>query len=165
MDYGLMPGRYPGVIEQYEAETRLCRVKIDGLTDGADTLPLAEIEYPIGDKSKHGAYPTEIEILPGDLVWVAFIGGDSRYPIVTGYRNPRQGNVVDWRRWHQVNIELLADQLLRLIAGSSVQIEAGQEVTITAPLTRIIGNLQVVGNVHATGSIIDTTGNTNHHSH
>jgi len=30
---------------------------------------------------------------------------------------------------------------------------------------RLIGDLKVQGNIHATGSIIDDSGNTNHHSH
>jgi len=29
----------------------------------------------------------------------------------------------------------------------------------------LVGNLEVEGNIHATGSIIDEDGNTNHHSH
>lgn len=37
-------------------------------------------------------------------------------------------------------------------------------VKITGPVT-IIGNLEVDGNIHATGTIIDDAGNTNHHSH
>lgn len=30
---------------------------------------------------------------------------------------------------------------------------------------RLVGNLEVEGNIHATGTIIDDSGNTNHHSH
>jgi hypothetical protein len=82
-------------------------------------MPLAEIEYPLGDKSRSGANATEIEITAGDTVWIAFIGGDPRYPIVTGYRNPQAGNAVAWRRWHHKNIELIADETLRLVVGSS----------------------------------------------
>jgi phage gp45-like len=38
--------------------------------------------------------------------------------------------------------------------------------TINAPNgVTINGDLQVNGNIHASGSIIDTTGNTNHHGH
>lgn len=89
MEYGLMHGRYPAIVRTYDQARRTCRIDIPGLTDGGDTLPEAEIEYPIGDKSRSGAFATEIEILPGDTVWVAFIGGDPRYPIITGYRNPQ----------------------------------------------------------------------------
>ncbi len=104
-----LDGRYPAVVDSYDADQRLCRVSIPGITTGADVLPLAEIEYPVGDKASHGEYATEIEMLVGSLVWVAFIGGDARYPIITGGRNPRTGNDTEWRRYHHANIELVAD--------------------------------------------------------
>ena len=131
-DYGTMPGRYPATVKSYDAARRTCRVEIPGLTDGGDVLPEAEIEYPIGDKSKAGGQSTEVEVLPGDTVWVAFIGGDARYPIITGWRNPQAGNSTGWRRFHQANIELLADAVMRLIAGGDVLIQAGGKLTIRA---------------------------------
>ncbi len=140
MEYGLMPGRYPAIVKTYNQARRTCRVEIPGLTDGGDVLPEAEIEYPIGDKSRAGQYETEIEILAGDTVWVSFIGGDPRYPIITGYRNPQAGNSVDWRRWHHKNIEHIADQLMIELAGGDIrnktgathQIEAAENVLIRA---------------------------------
>ena len=39
------------------------------------------------------------------------------------------------------------------------------EVEIHATKVTIVGNLEVAGNIHATGAIIDEGGNTNHHSH
>lgn len=116
---GNFAGRYPAVVKEYDQETRTCRVEIPGLTDGADVLPLAEIEYPIGDKSAAGDYSTELEILEGDTVWIAFIGGDPRFPIITGYRNPQTGNSADWRRIHHANIEQVADETLHLQVGDS----------------------------------------------
>ena len=59
MEYGLMPGRYPAIVKTYSQARRTCRVEIPGLTDGGDVLPEAEIEYPIGDKSRAGANTTE----------------------------------------------------------------------------------------------------------
>ncbi|MFT5871106.1 MAG: phage baseplate assembly protein gpV [Clostridium sp.] len=38
-------------------------------------------------------------------------------------------------------------------------------LTIKAENIVIDGNLEVSGNIHSTGSIVDVTGNTNHHSH
>jgi len=38
-------------------------------------------------------------------------------------------------------------------------------ITITAPEINITGNMNVQGNIHATGTIIDEGGNTNHHQH
>jgi len=132
MEYGIMPGRYPAIVKSYSQAKRTCRVEIPGLTDGGDVMPEAEIEYPIGDKSKAGAHSTEIEIVPGDTVWVAFIGGDPRYPIITGWRNPQTGNSTDWRRWHHANMELLADTLMKLIAGGNFLIKSGATITVEA---------------------------------
>lgn len=114
-----MPGRYPAIVKSYNPTRRTCRVEIPGLTEGGDVLPEAEIEYPIGEKSRAGTNPTEIEITPGDTVWVAFIGGDARYPIITGWRNPQAGNSAGWRRFHHANMELLADGTLRIAVGGS----------------------------------------------
>jgi hypothetical protein len=133
MEYGLMPGRYPAIVKTYNQARRTCRVEIPGLTDGGDVLPEAEIEYPIGDKSRAGTNTTEIEITPGDTVWVAFIGGDPRYPIITGYRNPQAGNSADWRRWHHANMELLADGTMRLAVGPSEIILTPSGIVINAP--------------------------------
>lgn len=132
MEYGIMPGRYPAIVKSYSQAKRTCRVEIPGLTDGGDVMPEAEIEYPIGDKSKSGVHSTEIEIIPGDTVWVAFIGGDPRYPIITGWRNPQTGNSTDWRRWHHANMELLADTLMKLIAGGNFLIKSGATITVEA---------------------------------
>lgn len=136
-DYGTMPGRYPGIVKSYDKNRRTCRIEIPGLTDGADVLPEAEIEYPIGDKSRTGDNATEIEITPGDTVWIAFIGGDPRYPIITGYRNPQSGNSIDWRRFHHANIEMTANGTLKLNAAT-LEINAAT-VTINGTNTTING--------------------------
>lgn len=138
MEYGLMPGRYPAIVKTYNQARRTCRVEIPGLTDGGDVLPEAEIEYQIGDKSRAGTNTTEIEITPGDTVWVAFIGGDPRYPIITGYRNPQAGNSADWRRWHHANIELIADAEMRLVVGGTSVVITPAGITITTPSLDII---------------------------
>ncbi len=138
MEYGLMPGRYPAIVKTYNQARRTCRIEIPGLTDGGDVLPEAEIEYPIGDKSRAGTNTTEIEITPGDTVWVAFIGGDPRYPIITGYRNPQSGNSADWRRWHHANIELIADAEMRLVVGGTSVVITPDGITITTPSLDII---------------------------
>lgn len=113
--YGDYSGRFPAVVREYDAEQRLCRVEIPGITDGAETFPNAEIEYPIGDRTR-GDLATEIEILSGDAVWVSFIGGDPRYPIITGWRLPRAGNEKGWRRWHHENVEILGESRIKIKA-------------------------------------------------
>lgn len=128
-----MPGKYPAFVRGYDAQKRTCRVEIPGLTDGGSLLPEAEIEYSIGDKSRSGDFATEIEMLAGDPVWIEFIGGDPRYPIITGYRNPQAGNSVDWRRWHHKNMELLATTLMKLIAGGDVLIKSDTKIILQAP--------------------------------
>jgi hypothetical protein len=130
------PGRYPATVRAYDGDSRTCRVEIPGVTDGGDMLPSAEIEYPIGDRSK-GQNPTEIEFLDGDPVWVAFIGGDERYPIITGYRNATAGNSVDWRRFHHENIELLAKDVANVIAGGDVLVKSGTKATINGPVIHL----------------------------
>lgn len=159
MDYGLMPGRYPAIVKSYNQARRTCRIEIPGLTDGGDVLPEAEIEYSIGDKSRAGANETEIEITPGDTVWVAFIGGDPRYPIITGYRNPQAGNSADWRRWHHKNMELLADALMNLIARGDVLIKSGSHVTVQAPSATVqADDTHVTGNLTVNGAIVGKGG-------
>lgn len=144
----LLPGRYPAIVKTYDQASRMCRVDIPGITDGGDVFPLAEIEYAIGDKSRAGSYETEIEILAGDTVWVAFIGGDPRYPIITGWRNPQAGNSVDWRRWHHKNIELLATELINHWAGTDDRIKAGNDLQFQAAvdaLTKAGQNVKIRG--------------------
>ena len=158
-DYGVMPGRYPAIVKTYDPARRTCRVEIPGLTDGGDVLPEAELEYPLGDKSRAGTHTTEIEVLPGDTVWVAFIGGDSRYPIITGWRNPQAGNSTGWRRFHHANVELLAEAVMRLIAGGDVLLQAGGTLTIKAPhvaieSTTLTHNGVNISETHVHGGIL-----------
>lgn len=144
-EYGFLPGRYPAVVKTYDQGSRACGVEIPGLTDGSDVLLNAEIEYPIGEKSRSGDYTTEIEILPGDTVWISFIGGDCRYPIITGWRNPKSGNSVDWRRWHHANMELIADGMLRINATT---VEINADNVIINGNTKITGDMLTHNNVN-----------------
>lgn len=161
-NYGQMPGRYPAIVQSYDPDRRTCRIEIPGITDGSDVFPEAEIEYPIGDKARSGSDGTEIEILPGDTIWIAFIGGDSRYPIITGYRNPQAGNSIDWRRFHHANIELTADGMMKLNADT-VEINA-TNVTVNGN-TSINGsslkhNGKNVGDTHTHGGVQSGPSNT-----
>jgi phage baseplate assembly protein gpV len=161
MDSGVFPGKYPAIVRHYDAESRLCRVEIPGITDSGDVLPLADIEYSIGDKSRQGAWETEIEILAGDTVWVTFIEGDSRYPLITGYRNPSIGNAVGHRRIHHANIDLTADSTLtitaaKIIISGSVEIH-GKTAIDGSALTH---NGKNVGSDHKHGGIQSGGSNT-----
>lgn len=140
-----LPARVPGIVRGYDPDTRMCPVEIPGITDGAVQLPLAEIEYPIGDKSANSAHNTEIEILAGDTVWLAFENGDPRYPIITGYRNPRSGNPSGTRRWHHANIEMVADTLMHFQAPNitmdtqTLTINASTQVIVNTPVAKFSG--------------------------
>lgn len=153
----MLPARIPGIVRSYLAASRECRVEIPGLTDGVDVLPLAEIEYPIGDKSKAGSHATEIEILPGDLVWLAFEGGDPRYPIITGFRNARSGNAIDWRRWHHTNIELTADNILR-VNCVRFEINASEMVDVKTPQAMFSEKVTSVGLLTYQGGLAGSGG-------
>lgn len=50
-------------------------------------------------------------------------------------------------------------------SNSTIEILSPKLIYIVCNEVRIKGNLEVEGNIHATGTIIDDSGNTNHHSH
>lgn len=134
MTLPVFPG-IPATITSYDAATRSCRVSIPGVTDGAEVMPLAMMLYGIGEKSAH----TDVRILAGDLVWVAFVNGDDRYPVIIGYRTKESSNAIDVRRLHHKNIELTADTDMILEAtDNQVTIKAGTKVRIEAPEVEVV---------------------------
>lgn len=145
-------GLYPAFVRFYDAEQRLARVEIPGITDGAELLPEAEFNYPFGDKSEH----TEIRVLVGDRVNVMFEGGDPRYPIIIGYRPKREGNDVGTRRWHHANIQAEADELLHLkakrvlITGLDTATIETKAATVNATNTATVTTAQAL--IEASGS-------------
>jgi hypothetical protein len=132
----------PGVVESFDEATKLARVRFDGALDGAEELPEAQLNYPIGDKSHH----TDIRMLPGDLVWLDFIGGDPRYPIILGYRPKETGNATGVRRMHHAKMEFVADSDM-LLSGASgtVTISAGTKIRLVAPEIELDGPTTVTG--------------------
>lgn len=136
----------PGFVESYDQATRLCRVRIPGVTDGAESMPLAMLSYAIGDKSEH----TEVRILPGDRVWLDFVNGDPRFPIITGFRPKETDNAIDWRRFHHQNIELQADTQVLIIAGGNVTVRA-PSITLDGP-TVVTGMLTYQAGITGFGS-------------
>lgn len=125
-------GTWPAVVDSYDADARMCRVSVPGITDGSSVLPLAEIKYPIGDRSD-AADPkdhTELRVLPGDMVYVEFLCGDPRFPLITGHRLKRAGNPTGWRRWRHENIEMTADGDMVLNARNLI-LKVGENMTTT----------------------------------
>jgi len=137
-------GKYPAIIKTYDAATRTARVEIPQITDGGDVLPEAEICYPLGDKSRDGT-PTEIEILSGDLVWVEFINGDQNHPLIVGYRCPKVGNSMGWRRFHHANVQVIADAEM-ILTAAKLTINVSGEVNINS--ASIKHNGVNIGNTH-----------------
>ena len=158
--------KYPAVVMSYDANTRLAKIKLEPLDDGADTQLDAELLYPLGDKSN-----TAIEVLAGDFVWVEFEQGDPRYPIIVGYRNKRIGNDDLTRRYHHHgNFEILADNLIKIKGNVKVIVESATveviatTVNVTASntnitsLVNITGNTSITGNLTVAGAISGTGG-------
>lgn len=153
-------GKYPAIVRGIDSAKRLYRVEIPSITDGAELLPLADVEYAIGDKSEH----TEVRVLVGDRVWVEFIGGDPRYPLITGYRAKNTGNEVGTRRWHHDNFQTDADGNYVVNAGTRITLNVGGTliniangvVTIDASQTNITGNVAIEGNLNV--AQVTTTG-------
>jgi phage baseplate assembly protein gpV len=158
--------KYPAVVMSYDANTRLAKIKLEPLDDGADTQLEAELLYPLGDKSN-----TAIEVLSGDFVWVEFEQGDPRYPIIVGYRNKRTGNDDLTRRYHHHgNFEILADNIIKIKGNVKVIVESATveviatTVNVTASntninsLVNITGNTSITGNLAVAGAISGTGG-------
>lgn len=141
-----LPSLWPGVVDSYDAQARTCKVSIPGITDGSSDLPTAVFNNPLGDR----AGDTEIRIIAGDTVWLMFEGGDPRFPIITGYRTPREGNPVDWRRWRHANIEMTAEGKMRLVA---TELEIVTTTTKITGETTITGKTSVAGDVETTGAL------------
>lgn len=152
----MMFGKYPAIVKAYDGNTRLAKVKIEPLDDGADTVLDAELLYPLGDKSN-----TAIEVLANDPVWVEFEAGDPRYPIIVGYRNKRTGNDDSTRRYHHHgSIEILADNTIKIKADVKVIVES-ETVEVIAPTVTVTGTTVTVNatNTNIT-SLVNITGNT-----
>jgi hypothetical protein len=109
-----MPGRYlPAFVASYEPGSGLARVRIPGLTDGAEVFPLAELCYPIGHRSED----SELLIRAGDRVWVDLINDDPRFPIIVGFRPMQTGNRVGVTRIEQDAVEIVATGNVQVLSA------------------------------------------------
>lgn len=150
----MFPSLTPGVIHSVDREARIVRVTIPGMTDGAEAMPEAQLFYPLGDVSEH----TEIRLQPGDRVWLAFVNGDPRFPVVVGYRPKESGNGTGWRRWRHDNVEVTADNLLRL-NGQTLEINAHVVINGTVTNNGVnIGATHDHGGVSRGGARTDAAG-------
>lgn len=122
----MLPNLLPAFVREVDRDRREIRVEVPPHTDGASEWPIAEMCYPIGDDSTN----TEIRVVVNMPVWVAFRGGDERYPIIMGHRPINTGNEVGTRRWNHDNFELNADIDYTLNAGQTVNIKAGTQILL-----------------------------------
>lgn len=156
--------RHPGFIRAVDRDRREIRVEVPPFTDGASELPIAEIEYPIGDDS----LDTEIRMVVDRPVWIAFIAGDPRRPIITGFRNPNTGNVVGMRRWNHDNVEINADETLTINAGTAIKLVVGGTTYTLTPdgITSTATKHAIQGPVTQTGGDMTSDGiSAQHHKH
>lgn len=109
----------------------------------------------------------------GELVLCAFLehGLEQGFVIGAVYNEKDQTPVQDKEKFHikfkdgsWIEYDRREHKLTAFIKGD-INITASGNITLQAPVVNIVGNLEVQGNIHATGSIIDEGGNTNHHSH
>lgn len=145
----MLNGLHPAVVHSYNASEKTCEITLVGVTDGTQEKIIAEIAFPIGDKSAH----TDIRILSGDTVWVEFMGGDMRHPIITHFRTKRTGNQTAWRKLHHANIDLTADDVL-VLKASTIKI-IGDVVHTGSQSTS--GNMAVVGELKNDGVNVGKT--------
>jgi len=127
--------------------------------------------YGFTSRPKAGA--EGITLIKGNTVYL-IASDDRRYRItlangeVALYSD--EGDFIHFKR----------DNLLHISTKKKLQADAAQEADITAPIVKVTastsctivspsieftGSVHVTGNLAASGTIIDSTGNTNHHSH
>ncbi|MFJ3685550.1 hypothetical protein [Pseudomonas sp. NPDC090208] len=146
----------PGFIGKVDRDRREVRVSFPPHTDGASELPIAELNYPLGDHSPN----TEIRLVEGTPIWLDFRGGDPRYPIIIGQRAINEGNEVGTRRWNHDNFELNADKNFTINAGESINlIVDGTSFRLTAAAIKAIAGAHTIeGPVTQTGGDMTSDG-------
>ncbi|NDY89700.1 hypothetical protein [Ideonella livida] len=134
----------PGEIASVDQVRRVVRVRIPGITDGAEVYPEADLCYPLGERPDL----SEIRLMPGDPVWLDFVRGNPKYPVVIGYRCPQAGNAQGVRRVQHDQIEMKADSALLVEAvGGGLLIKAGTRIKLAAPNLEIDGDAVFRGGV------------------
>lgn len=62
-------------------------------------------------------------------------------------------------------ISFVTDCEVQAGVNNRIEVKSAQSITLEAPLLTLKGEVTVEGSVNATGSIMDSGGNTNHHTH
>ena len=172
----------------YWADVQPCR-NDESVDDNEPVVKRVEIPVAWGGPDRGMVCPPAV----GTAVVVGFHDGDPNYPHVMGVR--WQGNNAplvgedEMIIQQEPGVHIKIDQAHGIITvtpgkivnecednkeetiGGDWTVEVTGKVRITAPSVTIDGNLNVTGsvsvggNVNAGGQIIDSGGNTNHHSH
>lgn len=141
--------------------TYVCSVQAvlaDGRPDPkAPVIPDVEIPLMWAGPNRGLVCPPTV----GEYCDIGFYDGDANCPYITNFRPNGQAPPAE-----------LDELMLQHSSGVRIGFQAdgtfiidAPKVVINAPEVVINGNLQVNGNINASGSIIDAAGNTNHHSH
>lgn len=148
--------RTPAVVVSYTPKAKTCEIDLPGLTDGAGARLICEIELAIGDRGED----TEIRIRPGDKIWVDFINGDPRYPIMTGFRAQQDVNMVGTRHWEHANFTVIADDTVLIQAGKSIKLQVGGSTFELTPETiaQMASANKIKGPVEQTGGDMTSDG-------
>lgn len=130
-------GDYPAKILSVDKESKTARVSIEPFTKGLAEGVTATFAFPVG----HDDRDTEIEVLEGAECYVFFLQGEPHSPVIWSYRSHGKGSVVDYRRIRQENIELLA--------RNQINIEAQEELNLTAKRVTINATEQLIINANS----------------
>lgn len=89
-------GVYVGEVVSVDDPEKRCRVKVNvyDVFDGVpvSALPWANFVLPLGARKGEGTInPVQV----GDVVWIQFVGGDSRRPVIIGAAQSSPGGVVN----------------------------------------------------------------------
>ena len=90
------PGTYVGEVVSVADPEKRCRVRVNvyDVFDGVpvNALPWANFVLPLGARKGEGMI-TPVQV--GDLVWVQFVSGDSRRPLIIGSAQASPGGTVN----------------------------------------------------------------------
>lgn len=148
-------GFFQAKIVSYSAKSRTARVTIPTITDGIDEGIMASFAYPVG----HDDRDTELEILTNADCYIFFQQGEPSSPVIWAYSSHGKGNVIDYHRIRQENIELLARVNIRLNAEDTIHLSAknliidAENVTINTAEHKVNGNSTTTGTSDLKGDL------------
>ncbi len=98
----------------------------------------------------------------GTLCDITYYDGDPDYPRISNFRWVR--NMAPACQLNEFIIQQSPNVFIRITPAGKLEIVANT-AQMTLGTLDIIANVNITGNLTATGTIMDIAGNTNHHSH